>query len=423
MGQFTPRIVGSLLRDRPNQLAIGLFGATFVYALLGLRAVEVPVGSGEGSVPGLTVIVAIVLVLASVVALILYVHHSGRALRATGLIDLVGDDLHDQLHRRSPPLDRDAAPGQDRGFLFAPEAGVVTHVHEAGLVAVARAGDCVLEVVPAMGDFVPAGGPVLRVRGGDPERLDRSLAGRLVALGPERTHDDDPAYGFRCLVDIAERALAAPFEDPSTAVQAIDRLHECPYQLAARPFPSGRHRDEDGHLRLVTPTVDWGYVRLSFDEIRLAGAGWPQVTRRLAAALEDLKGVASPERQAPLERQLRLLRSGAQRAYDDPEHVEAALTPDAQGIGSGDDLLASEGTATPSSPDGRTGLDGGGLRRRPRQVRFHERRRPPPEDGDAAQRYLYAASLRGTIYILRRKAPDHRRVIRRRGTSPSPRPG
>jgi hypothetical protein len=79
-------------------------------------------------------------------------------------------------------------------------------------------------------------------------------------------------------------------------------------------------------------------VRLAFDEIRLAGAGSPQVSRRLCAALQDLKGVAGPDRQAPLGRQLRLLTAAVHRAYDDEEDVVAALTPDAEGIGAGADV-------------------------------------------------------------------------------------
>src|ERR1700710_121696 len=37
MGQFSPRIVQRLLRDRPSQIAIGLFVATFVHAMLTIR--------------------------------------------------------------------------------------------------------------------------------------------------------------------------------------------------------------------------------------------------------------------------------------------------------------------------------------------------------------------------------------------------
>ena len=82
--------------------------------------------------------------------------------------------------------------------------------------------------------------------------------------------------------------------------------------------------------------LDWdGYVRLAFDEIRLAAGGYPQVTRRLEAALADLKTVAPAERQHALDRQLRLLAGGVARALDDRR---AALVADEQGIGSGADV-------------------------------------------------------------------------------------
>lgn len=55
MGQFSPRIVRALLRDRASQAAVGLFVGTFAFAILSLRAVDVP----TGFVPGLTIVMAV----------------------------------------------------------------------------------------------------------------------------------------------------------------------------------------------------------------------------------------------------------------------------------------------------------------------------------------------------------------------------
>jgi uncharacterized membrane protein len=176
--------------------------------------------------------------------------------------------------------------------------------------------DCVLEPVPARGDFVPRGAPLFRVVG-DPGALDRDEVARLV-VGNERSHTEDPAYGFRRLVDVAERSISAPFNDPTTALEALDRLHDLLRQLIARPFPSIRHTDDQGRLRLLVPNLDWdGYFRLAFDEIRIAGTPSPQVTRRLAAALTDLASVAPPERRPALNRRLRLLSAAVHRCYED----------------------------------------------------------------------------------------------------------
>lgn len=144
---------------------------------------------------------------------------------------------------------------------------------------------------------------------------------------------------FRKLVDIAVGSIALPFNDPTTAVQALHRLHDLLRQIAARPLPGGEHRDEDGVIRLIERTVSWdGYVRLAFDEVRLAGASEPQVTRKMCAALTDLKSVAPPERQGPLDHQLRLLTAAVHRCHENEEDVVAALTADTEGIGSGADV-------------------------------------------------------------------------------------
>ena len=107
-------------------------------------------------------------------------------------------------------------------------------------------------------------------------------------------------------------------------------------QLARRPLPDGRVHDEDGEIRLVLKTMSWeDYVHLAFVEIRLAGAGSPQVSRRLVAALADLRRVALPERIEVLDEQLELLRAATTEALNDERDVRLALDPDGEGLGAG----------------------------------------------------------------------------------------
>ena len=333
MGQFSPRIVRALLDDRGDQFAIAVFGATFTFAVFSLRAIDT--GPGGEAVPGVTVLTALALAAASAFALFVFVNHAGQQLRVGALVDLVGDELRGQLERRFPAR---SGVREDASVLLSPRSGNVIHCDRDGLVAEARRAGCTLELVPMMGDFVTRGAPLVRVQG-DGARLDRERVQRLIALDNERTHGDDPAYGFRKVVDVAQRALGTAANDATTAVQVVNRLHDCLRQIADRPFPNGHIRDEDDELRLIERLLDWdGYVRLAFDEIRLAAGGYPQVTRRLEAALADLKTVAPAERQPALDRQLRLLERGIARALEDEDGRRAALVADAQGIGSGADV-------------------------------------------------------------------------------------
>ena len=226
---------------------------------------------------------------------------------------------------------------------------MITGIGYEQLVEEGRRADCLLELVPALGEFVPADGPLFRVHG-ESHRLDEDRLHDALILSLEPTLDEDVAYGVRLLVDIAERSLAdSPFQDPTTAVQAIDRLHDILRQLARRPFPDGRHLDEAGQVRLTVRTMSWeAYVHLAFDEIRLAGAGSPQVTRRLKAALTDLRSIAPPERVGIIDLQLDLLSTTTEASLSDERDVALALHEDREGIGAAANSI--DGTALLSSP-------------------------------------------------------------------------
>jgi hypothetical protein len=304
MGQFSPRIVRAILHDRRSQLAIGLFIGTFAYSMTVLRELNGK-SSGSAQVRGLAVSVDYALIVCAIVTLVLFVHHTAQSIRVGGLIGLVGDETRRQVDRLHPAA-REPVPDPD--VVPAPEYGVLVKLHHRTLVGLAAQADCLLELVPAMGDFVPRSSPLFRVHGVMRPSL-RDAAALGVILGRERTHDFEPGFGIRKLVDIAERSIySGPFQDPTTSVQAINAIHDVLRRLAVREFPSGVHRDADGQPRLIERMLTWdGYVKLAFDELRLAGAGSSQVARRLRAALEDILTVAPPARRPPLDRQLLLL--------------------------------------------------------------------------------------------------------------------
>jgi uncharacterized membrane protein len=211
----------------------------------------------------------------------------------------------------------------------ADDAGVVVVIDAEGLVELARRLDDCFEMLVAIGDFVARGAPLARCR----VAPDHRSFHRMVLLDNERSHVGDASYGLRKLVDIAERSVASsPYDDPMTAVQAIDRLHDALRQLCFRRMPDGRHHDPDGVLRLVTRELAWhGYVAIAFEELIELSRSSPIVGRRLLAALDDLIAGAPAERRPPLETQRsRLLTCAGDNVIP--------LVPDVQGFGAGEDL-------------------------------------------------------------------------------------
>ena len=84
----------------------------------------------------------------------------------------------------------------------------------------------------------------------------------------------------------------------------------------------------------MTPSMAWeDYVHLAFDEIRMAGAGSPQITRRLRAALEDLLTIAPLERRSSVREQLGLLDSGIERSIAEAGDRTSSSRGDPSGLG------------------------------------------------------------------------------------------
>jgi uncharacterized membrane protein len=266
--------------------------------MLALR--EVRSFTQQGYVPSLTIAVSFLLMLASVVVLVAYVHHIGNSLKVDSIIKSVGDETRELFGSLYP--DRMPRSGHlDGNVVGSDRAGFIFDVDTDALVRIATEADGRLEMLHAIGTFVATGEPLFAIEGD----VDRDDVLRAIAVGSERTMDRDGAYGIQTLVDIAQRSLTDSFNDPTTATQAIDRIHDCLRLLAERRLDDGRYVDDRGAPRLEIPTLDWAdYVSLAFDPLLRVAAGTPSVLDRIEGALMDLKTVAPRERQAALDARL-----------------------------------------------------------------------------------------------------------------------
>lgn len=329
--QFSPRVMRTFLRDRSSKIALAAFVATFSFALTVLRATR------ADEVPGISVSIAIVLVFTSIGIFIHYINHTAQAIRAASIIEAVASETRASIDRLYP---RESPPPPPRPDLGAAAVtivnkrgpGVLTGFDADQIVAAAATAGAIVVLRVGVGDFVPAGAPLLDLHGCDAGACD--VAGHL-SFARERTMRQDAAFGVRQLVDLAAKALSPGINDPTTAVQAIDQLHDILRRLAARPIAPGRVADANADVRLLYPAMAWeGFVSLAVDEIRLYGAGSLQVLRRLRGMLDDLLEIAGEERRPPLREQLRLLAAAAGRGFDDQRDRRMAGLADAQGLGS-----------------------------------------------------------------------------------------
>lgn len=315
--QLSPRVMRTFLRDRFNQGVLGLFVATFVFSLLVLTFVTVE------QVPRLGVLVAVGLVLLAVLAFVTYIDHMAKSIRPTSVIESISAETRSVIEHVYPDRIEDAAEGtvevaddaraEALEVVWSGGPGYVQSFDRAGLLEFAGEQGAAVELKVGIGSFLVRGQPLLSVlgRGSDSMTAAELGLGEQFRLGPERTMAEDPEFGFRQLVDVALRALSPSLNDPSTASQVIDRLHELLRELQPRDIASPLVLREGQGPSVTIPAPDWDtYVRLATSEIGAASRTMPQVRRHLSAVLDSLLPDATAERQAALRR--------AQAGLDDP---------------------------------------------------------------------------------------------------------
>jgi uncharacterized membrane protein len=339
--QLSPRVMRTFLRDRMTQLVLALFTATFTYALLIVR--HVGPAEDEEFVPLISVWFAFLLVVLTIGMLIFYIHHMAQSIRAGWVIHSVSLETHKVIDRLYPKQEREGHEAIDARWPDDPPdavvrspfpSGVVVQVDDGALLRLAQRHACRVALVPHVGDFVRTGGELLYVWGEFGEEVDAREVTSTVSVGLERTMQQDVLFGIRQLVDIAERALSPSLNDPTTAVQVIDHLHDLLAEIAQRSAPSAYRLDEDGEPRVRIPQPSWGdALAIAVDEIRHYGGHSIQITRRLRSMLEDLLALAAPLEAAAVHRQLDLLDESVRRGFEAAADRDSAARPSRQGHG------------------------------------------------------------------------------------------
>ena len=337
---YSPRLVLWISSDPLLMHAIGVFTATFLYAVAALAWID---RNGSGKVPALSAWAVVLLLLASVGMFAGLIHRIGR-LQIQSILVFSAARAREEIETLYPPLDSAApappAPPFDRSqatqtLLHQGSPRTIQALDEAALVAAARASGAVIEMVSAIGDTVGEGVPLLRVYGAA-KPIPEAMLRPAIVTGGARTFEQDPKYAIYLLTDIGMRALSPAVNDPSTAVQALDQIQDLLLRLGRRRLDVGALRDSNGELRLVVPVPDWeDFLDLALEQIRRYGASDLEIMRRIRALLGDLLEALPAERRPALRQHLERLEATVARNFEEEDDVRLASIADRQGLGAG----------------------------------------------------------------------------------------
>jgi len=330
--QYSPRLLRNFLRDRPNQIVLSVFVATFAYSAAGLYTVGVSGGSRTGTFPRLAVSGALVLLFVSLGLLVYFADHLVHSIQVDaimrvverGTLGVIADGLLPGTPD-APEVPEWAAP------VASQRSGYVQSVRLGRLLAQAAGHGVCLRLRPRVGEHVVAGTTLAWIWAASPRdpspdpRVFLPVLREGVRIGFERTLEQDAALGIRQLVDVACKALSPAVNDPYTAVQAVDHLSVIFCALAQRPL--GNHVVRDGSGAVIVPGRRFPeYLATMCGLIRRYGSREPTVAYALLRLLGNCAAVAGDdsERRAAIEEQAGIVIADAEREVAQPADLALA---------------------------------------------------------------------------------------------------
>jgi uncharacterized membrane protein len=337
-GTFSARYMRIFYRDRTFKAVLAVLIGTFTLSYTLLRHVE------TDQVPNIGITLAGAFLGLGILLFVIFLDRAIHRLRPVAVAALVAKAgrraLHEVLEAAARP-DAPAVvpapyqpPGEPLLVVRMQRGGAIQAIDVDGLGRWAHANESLVVLRHPIGDFISAGSSLIEVYGRAAAPSADTQLRAMVALGVERTIEQDPAFAVRIMVDIAIRALSPAVNDPTTAVQVIDHLEDLLREVGQVDLSDTGAPLDDMTSGLVVPVRRWAdYLTLSVTEIRQYGVTSIQVVRRLRAMLEALTESVLPERREAVLRELARLDESVGEKWRSTVDLDLAGVADRQGVG------------------------------------------------------------------------------------------
>ncbi|MGV9011342.1 MAG: DUF2254 domain-containing protein [Flavobacteriales bacterium] len=286
--QLSNRLLDRMIGNRFQQLVLGAYIGTIVYALLLLSTIrEHDTGS---SVPALSTYLLILAAIVDIILFIYFLHFITQEVKYEVIIANIHSETLKSMEKDcSLPQPAMGTPLPELPFAVAPAtAGVYEDFDLEGLVRFCKRNDVCVEFTHLPGTFILAGAPLLTTD----RPLGQDLKNELlhhVPLARTGTVQANYTYGFRQLTEIAMKALSPGINDPGTAMLSLRALFQL-FTFRLEHHPEDQFQDHEGRIRIRARA--WSFDQL-FDGTILAiwdyGKGDRSIRHELQSMLAQLR--------------------------------------------------------------------------------------------------------------------------------------
>ena len=307
--QMSNRILGQLISNRFQQIVLGFYIGTIVYALFLLSTIR-DINTGI-YVPAISTYLLIALTIVDIFLFIYFLHYVTQSIKYETIIHRIYEATKRELKKTCTIVGN---PGENPE----PENGRIINAYKSGLfqgfskkalLDLCKKENAVVSFLLPVGSYIIENMPLATVTAGS--ELSKDFEKKLsVAINIGRGQEVSTSYyyGFRQLMEIAVKALSPGINDPGTATISLHAIGDLlAYRL--NYFPITVYEDGDGQRRILT--IEKNFEEM-FKEYLVPvwdyGKGDRQVQQEMVHLLTLLNG----QRQEPvIDKLLRIVRDAA----------------------------------------------------------------------------------------------------------------
>lgn len=221
--QMSNRILDHLIGSRFQQVVLGIYIGTIVYALFLLSTIR-NVDSGI-QIPTFSTYFLILLTIVDLLIFIYFLHYITQSVRYKVIIKKTLDQTRDAMEEYCLLEDEPAAqpPFQNGYPLRAEKSGIYTGFNKTILEKLCAEHDFSIYFMHPPGTFVLKGIAILELSENISDEIKKKVLDAILLQNSE-TIEENYQYGFRQLSEVAVKALSPGINDPGTAVLIVRAL-------------------------------------------------------------------------------------------------------------------------------------------------------------------------------------------------------
>ncbi len=255
--QMSNRILDRLIGNRFQQVVLGFYIGTIVYALFLLSTIR-DIDSGI-SVPAISTYLLIALTVVDIFLFIYFLHYITQSVKFETIINRIQSGTRASLEKSC--TESSFTPDADipEGYLLpASKSGAFQGFNRERLIEICQGEEVVLYFHYPIGTFLIENTTLLTIV--SKKNISGDLKEKLrinIDIGRGQEIQSNYSYGLKQLMEIAVKALSPGINDPGTAaisLQAIGSL--LAYRM--QHFPVSQHEDKEGAVRIYLRQRDLG---------------------------------------------------------------------------------------------------------------------------------------------------------------------